>query len=111
MSSTTRLIANKNSLANPAKKAKIDELLMLMKAVLDARERVMLEMNIANDKFKAIVQELPCMHAPTVSPLYNNEGFAVKIAIKKSESIKLIPKLKRMGATDILEYQTRKVTI
>jgi len=109
--STTRMIANKKSLADPVKKAKIDELVMLVLAVLDARERVMLEMNVSNDTFEFIVGELPCMHAPTVSPLYNNEGFAVKIAIKKSESVKLIPKLKRLGATDILEYQMRKVTI
>lgn len=110
MASTTRMIANKKSLEDPVKKAKIDELVMLVQAVLDARERVMLEMNISNDKFEAIVGELPCMNAPTVSPLYNNGGYAVKIAIKKGESVKLIPKLKRMGATDILEYQTRKVT-
>lgn len=110
MGSTTRMIANKKSLADPVKKAKIDELVMLVLAVLDARERVMLEMNVSNDTFESIVGELPCMHAPTVSPLYNNEGFAVKIAIKKSESVKLIPKLKRLGATDILEYQMRKVT-
>lgn len=110
MGSTTRMIANKKSLEDPDKKAKIDELVMLIPAVLDARERVMLEMNISNDRFESIVGELPCMNAPTVSPLYNNGGFAVKIAIKKSESVKLIPKLKRMGATDILEYQMRKVT-
>lgn len=110
MSSTTRLIANKQSMADPWKKAKMDELLMLMRSVLDARERVMLEMNIPKDKFDLIVGTLPCMRAPTVSPLYNNEGFAVKIAVKKNEAAKLIPKLKRMGASDILEYNMRKVT-
>ena len=51
------------------------------------------------------------MRAPTVAPLFGEEGFAVKIAVKKNESVKLIPKLKAMGATDILEYEFRKVVL
>jgi ATP phosphoribosyltransferase len=109
MVSTTRMIVNKNAMADVEKKERIDELRMLMQAVLDAEERVMLEMNVPAAKLDAIVGELPCMRAPTVAPLYNNGWYAVKIAVKKNEPVKLIPWLKRMGASDILEYRFRKV--
>ncbi len=111
ITSSTRVIANKQALVDPVKKQKIDELVMLMQAVLDARERVMLEMNIPGKILEVIVKKLPCMRAPTVAPLYNGDGYAVKIAVKKSESTRLIPRLKAMGATDILEYDIRKVVI
>ena len=49
------------------------------------------------------------MRSPTVSPLYADDGYAIKIAVKKSEVPTLLPKLKALGATDILEYDLRKV--
>jgi len=52
---------------------------------------------------------ISCGSRPTVSPLFGNNGYAVKIAVKKSEVPVLLPKLKELGATDILEYQLRKV--
>ena len=81
--SSTRMIANKQALADPIKKRKIDELVVLMQAVLDARDRVMVEMNIPGDKLELIVRKLPCMRAPTVAPLFNGEGYAIKIKEKK----------------------------
>ncbi|MCX7994278.1 MAG: ATP phosphoribosyltransferase [candidate division WOR-3 bacterium] len=111
MDSTTRFIASRDALRNPWKKDKIEELKMLFQAVLDARERVMLEMNVPKEKFEQIVKILPCMRAPTVAPLYGEKGFAVKVAVKKNEVVKLIPRLKKLGATDILEYEFRKVVI
>jgi len=109
--SSTRMIGNKNSLRDPWKKNKTGELVTLMQAVLYAKDRVMLEMNVPGSQLDAIAHVLPCMRAPTIALLYNNEGYAVKVAVKKTEAAKLIPKLKSMGATDILEYAMRKVLI
>lgn len=109
MESSTRLYASKSAMADPEKKQKIMELKMLFEAVLDARDRVMLEMNVSQEKFDALVKEIPAMRSPTVSPLFGGSGYAVKIAVKKSEVPVLLPKLKSLGASDILEYQLRKV--
>jgi ATP phosphoribosyltransferase len=111
LDSSTRLYANKDALKDPSKAEKIEELKMLFQAVLDARERVMLEMNIPKNKFEEIVKILPCMRSPTIAPLYGEMGYAVKIAVKKEEARKLIPLLKKMGATDILEFKFNKVVI
>jgi ATP phosphoribosyltransferase len=109
LESSTRFVAGKAAMADKEKRARIEELAMLFKAVLDARERVMLEMNVTGERFSALVSGLPAMRSPTVSPLNGDEGFAVKIAVKRRDVPELLPKLKRLGATDIVEYDLRKV--
>ncbi|MDY2843034.1 MAG: ATP phosphoribosyltransferase [Treponema sp.] len=109
MTSSTRMYASKEALKDSVKKQKIMELKMLFESVLNARSRVMLEMNVSREKFDDLMKILPSMKSPTVSPLFGDGGFAVKIAVKKSDVPTLLPKLQQHGATDILEYALRKV--
>jgi len=109
LKSSTRFIASHSAMENPAKREKIEELAMLFRAVLDGRDRVMLEMNVPKDCFDAVVKGLPAMRSPTVAPLFGDQGYAVKIAVKKSEVSTIIPHLKKLGALDIVEYDLRKV--
>jgi ATP phosphoribosyltransferase len=109
LESSTRFIASRAAMNDPAKRDRIEELVMLFRAVLDGRDRVMLEMNIPKDCFQAIVNGLPAMRSPTVAPLFGDEGYAVKIAVNKSEVPAIIPRLKKLGALDIVEYDLRKV--
>ncbi|MBQ4024640.1 MAG: ATP phosphoribosyltransferase [Treponema sp.] len=111
MESSTRMYASKEALKDPEKKQKIMELKMLFQTVLNARNRVMLEMNVSKDKFDALVKGLPSMKSPTVSTLFGGDGYAIKIAVKKSEVPTLLPKLQSLGACDIVEYELRKVMI
>jgi len=109
LESSTRFVVSRAALADPEKRGRVEELAMLFRAVLDGRDRVMLEMNIPRDRFDHIAKSLPAMRSPTVSPLYGDEGFAVKIAVKKHEVPEIIPRLKKLGALDIVEYDLRKV--
>jgi len=111
MESSTRMYASKAAWENPEKKQKILELKMLFEAVLAARSRVMLEMNVSKANFENLINGIPSMKSPTVSPLFGDNGYAVKIAVKKSEIPNLLPKLQALGATDILEYELRKVML
>ena len=111
MESSTRMYASKTAMADPEKKQKIMELKMLFETVLNARSRVMLEMNCAEDKFETLIKGIPSMKSPTVSPLFGGNGYAIKIAVKKSEVPTLLPKLQSLGATDIVEYELRKVML
>jgi ATP phosphoribosyltransferase len=111
LESSTRFVASPAAMADKEKRSRIEELEMLFRAVLDGRERVMLEMNVPKARFAEIVAGMPAMRSPTVAPLYGDEGFAVKIAVKKHEVPELIPRLKRFGATDIVEYNLRKVVL
>ena len=111
MESSTRMYASKEAMQDPEKKQKIMELKMLFETVLNARDRVMLEMNVSEKNFDALIKGIPAMKSPTVSPLFGGNGYAVKIAVKKSEVPTLLPKLQSHGATDIVEYELRKVMI
>ncbi len=111
MESSTRMYASKKAMEDPFKKQKIMELKMLFETVLNARGRVMLEMNVAQNKFETLVKGIPSMRSPTVSQLLGGDGYAVKIAVKKSEVPTLLPKLQALGAEDIVEYELRKVML
>ena len=95
----------------PSPREIIDELLLLMKAVLDARGRVVLEMNIAQGSLDRLIDLLPAMKSPTVAKLYGTEHYAVKVAVPRARVARLVPELKRLGASDILETDIRKVIL
>jgi len=108
LESSTRFAASRQAMDNAEKRSRIEELAMLFRAVLSGRDRVMLEMNIPKEQFESL-SGLPAMRSPTIAPLYGDAGFAVKIAVKKNEVPDIIPKLKKLGALDIVEYDLRKV--
>ncbi len=111
LKSSTRFIASKAAMANPAKAERLRELATVFQAILEAEGRVMLEMNVPKEKLDDIVAALPCMRAPTVSSLFHDSGYAVKAAVPRKITGVLIPKLKKLGASDILEYAIRKVVV
>jgi ATP phosphoribosyltransferase len=108
LESSTHFVASRRAMENTQKRGQIEELAMLFRAVLDGRERVMLEMNIPKEQFESLAS-LPAMRSPTIAALYGDAGYAVKIAVKKNEVPCIIPKLKKLGALDIVEYDLRKV--
>jgi ATP phosphoribosyltransferase len=108
LESSTRFVASHSAMADAEKRGRIEELAMLFRAVLDGRDRVMLEMNIPKEQFESL-SSLPAMRSPTVASLFGDAGYAVKIAVKKHEVPDIIPKLKKLGALDIVEYDLRKV--
>ena len=109
--SSTRFVAGREALQDPWKRKRIAEMETLFRSILDARERVMLEMNVPPDKLQEVIKILPCMRSPTVSSLFGDRGYAVKAAVRTVEAPKLIPQLLALGATDILEYEFKKVVI
>ncbi len=102
MRSTTRLYANPRSLENAERREQVDKLVMLLRSVLEARQRVMLEVNVSADDLEAVVEALPCMREPTISTLHGSAGYAVKAAVPRKELPLVIPVLKSKGGTDIV---------
>ena len=109
MQSTTQLIANKEAWADPAKRAKIEQIALLLKSALVAQKLVAIKMNVPKIKVKDIVDVLPSLNAPTVAPLYNSDWFAVETVVEESAVRDLIPRLMGMGAEGIIEYSLNKV--
>ena len=78
----------------------VDNLVMLLRSVLESRRRVMLEINVPPDKLDGLVTILPCMREPTVATLAGDTGYAVKAAVPRSAVAELIPDLKARGGTE-----------
>jgi ATP phosphoribosyltransferase len=102
MRSSTRLYASPRAFDDPARRARIDDLTLLVRSVLEARRRVMVEVNIAEDRLPALLEVLPCMRRPTVSQLAGGEGYAVKAAVPRAELPSVVPRIKAAGGTDIV---------
>ena len=107
--SSTRLYANPAVLDDPDKRARIDDLVLLLRSVLDARSRVMFEVNVPADRLEAVIDVLPCMDQPTVAPLHGKSGFGVKAAVPRTEIPRLVPLVKSRGGTDIVVTQLSQI--
>lgn len=100
--SSTRLYASRAAMDDAARRAPIEDLVLLLRAVLDARQRVMLEVNVTAERLEAVCGVLPCMREPTISPLHGQAGFAVKAAVPRAQLAALVPAIKARGGTDIV---------
>lgn len=107
--STTLFIANPTSLSDTTIRQRLEDLGLLMRGALEARRRVLLEMNVARTHLDGVIDLLPAMRSPTVQPLQDDGAFAVKAAVPRDAVPRLIPALRRAGATDILETGIQRV--
>jgi ATP phosphoribosyltransferase len=107
--SRTELVANPVAAADATKRHAMEQLRTLLLGALEARGKVMLKLNVARSELEQVVGVLPAMKAPTVSELSGGGGFAVETVVEKSNVNVLIPALKDLGATDIVELQLSKI--
>jgi ATP phosphoribosyltransferase len=108
LETSTKLIANEESYKDPTKRKLMEEVRTLLLAALDARGKVLLKLNVGKQEQKAVIDLLPAMRSPTISPLADG-GFAVETVVEKNKVNELIPRLKEAGATAILEIPLGKV--
>jgi ATP phosphoribosyltransferase len=106
--SYTEMVANKASYDEPAKRHAMHQLMTLLLGTLDARNKVLVKLNVSADRFKAVLEVLPSAQSPTISELANG-GFAVESVVEKRTINTLIPALKDAGASDILELPISKI--
>jgi len=105
----TKLIANKQSWKDKAKRAKIEQVSMMLKSALTAADMTGLKMNAPKASLQEIIKMLPSITSPTVSTLFDPEWFSVETIIRETQARDLIPRLLRAGATGIIEYPLKKV--
>jgi ATP phosphoribosyltransferase len=109
LESTTRIIANKKAWKDPWKKKKIENMTMLLQGALAAEEKVGLKMNAPKASLKEICGLLPSMHAPTISHQTDPAWVSLEVILDEKTARGLIPRLKRRGASGIVEYPLNKV--
>jgi len=109
MTSSPQFIANKAALADPWKKEKIDNLVVLLQGAYAARDKVGLKMNIEEARLQELLSALPSLRNPTVSQLATTGWVAVETVIDEKVVREMIPQLKALGAEGIIEYPLNKV--
>ena len=107
--SNPQIIANRQAWQDTAKREKIEQISLLLRGALSAEAKVGIKMNVPKGQLDTIVKMLPSLTAPTVSPLYQSEWFAVESVISEEVVRELIPQLIKNGAEGIIEYPLNKI--
>lgn len=111
MESYPQFVASKAAAAHKWKRQKMDTLVLLLKAALEARHKVGLKMNVPEKQLQKVIDCLPSQRSPTISSLANQEWVAVETVIDEAVVREIIPKLKSLGAEGIVEYPLNKIVL
>jgi ATP phosphoribosyltransferase len=109
LQSTPRFIANEKAYADPWKKEKIDDMVLMLQGAMAAEGKVGLMMNVRRSELPAVVEVLPALQNPTVSSLSDPDWVAVNTIIDESVVRHIVPRLKQAGARGIVEYPLSKI--
>ncbi len=109
LESSTRFIANRKAWHDKWKRQKMENIVMLLKGALSAEEKVGLKMNVAKKDLKKLMSLLPSLHSPTISALSDADWYDLDVVVDERMVRELIPRLKKAGASGIVEYQLNKV--
>ena len=109
LESTTRLIANRQAWADEWKRAKIEQLSVLLQGALAAESKVLIKLNVRAENVDEVVALLPSLHAPTVSSLREDGWMAVETVVDESVVREIIPQLKKAGAEGVIEIGLNKI--
>lgn len=100
--SSTRLYASPEAMTVEARRQRIEGFALIVSSVLEARQRVLVEVNVPADKLEAVIEALPAMREPTMSPLHGGSGYALKAAVPLRQLPEVIPEIKRRGGSDVI---------
>ena len=109
LETNTILIANEDSWEDDKKKAKIENMALLLQAALEAKAKVGLKLNVERAVLQSVLEALPALRNPTISSLSDEEWVAVETVIEKRVAREIIPTLKRLGSEGIVEYPLNKL--
>jgi ATP phosphoribosyltransferase len=109
LTSYTELVANTDSYADPAKRAAMEDIALLLRGAIEARGNVLLKLNVPTVRLQAVTKMLPAMSSPTITALARGGMSAVETVVPKRGVNTLIPALKAAGARDILEIPISKI--
>jgi ATP phosphoribosyltransferase len=109
LTSYTELIVSSAAHADPAKRAAMEDIALLLRGAIQARGNVLLKLNVPADKLPDVTEMLPALSSPTITALARGNMNAVETVVPKRGVNTLIPALKAAGAQDILEIPISKI--
>lgn len=111
LESNPRLIANRRALDDAAKRTKIENLALLLRAAMEAQGRVGLMLNVRRAELDAVLALLPALQRPTVAPLSDADWVAVSTILEERAVRELMPRLRAAGGHGIVEYPLNKIVL
>ena len=111
LESNTQLIANTMALQSEFKRTKIEHLALLLNAAITAQGRVGMMLNVRREDLPAVLDLLPALRRPTISPLSDDGWVAVNTILEERTVRELIPRLKQARAEGIVEYPLNKIVV
>lgn len=111
LESNTQVIANKTAWGDACKRRKIENLALMLRGAMEAKERVGLMLNVRKEDLDAVLSVLPALKRPTISTLSDPDWLAVNTVIEESTAWEVIPRLKEAKAQGIVEYPLNKVVM
>lgn len=106
--SSTRLYASRDAMSCPERRTMVERITDLVRSVLEARSRLLVELNVSEDRLEAVLAVLPCMRRPTVARL-SDDGYAVRAAVPRTDFPSLVGRLRAAGGTDLVVSEPRQV--
>jgi ATP phosphoribosyltransferase len=111
LESNTQIIANKTAWADAGKRRKIENLALMLRGAMEAKDRVGLMLNVRQEDLPGVLAVLPALKRPTISTLSEAGWLAVNTVIEESMAWEVIPRLKQANAQGIVEYPLNKVVL
>jgi ATP phosphoribosyltransferase len=111
LESNTQLLANSSSLRDEWKRARVEQVALLLRAAMAAQGRVGMMLNVRRGDLQGVLDLLPALRRPTISPLSDDEWVAVNTILEEHTVRELIPRLKAARAEGIVEYPLNKIVV
>ena len=111
LESNTQLIANSESWRDAWKRRKLCDIKMLLEGAINALGKVGLMLNVERRDLDRVLEVLPALKKPTISPLSDSEWLALNTILDESTVRSILPRLKEAGAQGIVEYPLNKIVM
>jgi len=111
LESATVFIMNRKAAADPAKREKAENLVLMLQGAIAAATRVGLMLNVRRENLDAVLAALPALKNPTISSLSDSDWVAVNTIIEESVVRQILPRLKAAKAQGIVEYPLNKIVL
>jgi len=111
LESATVFIMNRAAAADPWKREKAENLILMLQGAIAAASKVGLMLNVRRENLAAVLGVLPALKNPTISPLSDSEWVAVNTIIEEAVVRQILPKLKAANAQGIVEYPLNKIVL
>jgi ATP phosphoribosyltransferase len=111
LESATVFIMNRQAFADPWKREKAENLILMLKGAIAAASKVGLMLNVRRDDLSGVLGVLPALKNPTISTLSDPDWVAVNTIIEEAVVRQILPKLKAAKAQGIVEYPLNKIVL